>query len=217
MTYGSDGPVRTPPESAMTGLALVLSDDFDPRDAEAARTALGEHLEVGEPKWYARFSADPNLVSIIRLIGDALAWLPLSAAAAVYLSTLAKHAGDATWKSIESRRRNKEVKPLTDVATTLATIASKADGRVQIAVGLNVPDDFWGTCITIQGQDPEEITRKMATFLVHIEALSRVMKAEMEAGRTPLGPAFVEIQEDGSLKVKWRTAKDFEEHERDIP
>ena len=65
------------------GLVLVLSDDFESRDAEAARAALGEHLEVGEPTFFGRFAADPDLVSMIRLIGEAAAELPLSAAATV--------------------------------------------------------------------------------------------------------------------------------------
>ena len=69
--------MRPPPERKITGLTLVLSDDFDPRDAEAARAALSEHLEVGEPTVFGRFAADPHLVSIVRLIGDVTTWLPL--------------------------------------------------------------------------------------------------------------------------------------------
>ena len=144
-------------------------------------------------------------------------WLPLSAAATVYLSTIAKHAGDATWNAMRSLFGRKEVKPLTDVATTLAVTANKVNGEVHIVVRLNVPDDYWGTCIFIRGRNPEEIARKMAAFLVHIEELSMAMQAETEAGRTPLGGAVVEVQDDGSLRVKWRASGDSRERERVIP
>ena len=217
MDYDNDGPIGPSPQRETTGLVLVLSEGFHPNDAEAARRGLRKHLDVDEPTFFARFSADPNLASIIRLIGDVAAWLPLSAAATVYLSTIAKRAGDATWDSMRSLFGRKELKPLADVATTLAETASKVEGEVCILVGLDVPDDFSGTCISIRGRDPAEIAPRMAAFLVHIEELSTVMHAEVEAGRAPLGGAIVEVQEDGNLRVKWRAAADFTEHERFIP
>ena len=61
-----------------------------------------------------------------------------------------------------------------------------------------------------------EIARKMAAFVVHIEELSTVMRAEIEAGRGPLGGAIVEVQQDGSLRVKWRAIADFKDYERII-
>ena len=215
--HHEDRPIRPLPRRETTGLVLVFSEEFSPNDAELVRTRLGDHLEVDEPIFTARFSADPNLVSVIRVIGDVATWLPLSAPVAVYLSTIAKRAGDATWNSMQSLFKRKEVKPLADVATTLAETASRVDGEVYILIGLDIPDDYWGTCISIRGRDPEEIAHKMAAFLIHIEELSTVMRAEVEAGHAPLGGATVEVQSDGSLKVKWRTVANFKEYERVIP
>ena len=217
MDYHTDGPIRPPPERVTTGLALILSEDFRPDGAEVARAELRQHLKVDEPTFVARFSDATNLESFIRVIGDISMWLPLSAAATVYFSTIAKRAGDATWDSMRALLGREKAKPLADVATTLAATASKVNGEVHIFLGLDVPDKYWGTCIFIRGKDPGEIAHKMAAFLVHIESLEAVMRSEIEAGRGPLGGAMVEVQEDGSLRVKWRSTADFKEHERVIP
>ena len=81
----------------MSELKLVLSEKFD---AEAIRAELSEHLEVSEPLGLSLNTVDPP--SVLHLLGDAVAWLPLSAAAAVYLSTLAKTGSrrDMGWSGI---------------------------------------------------------------------------------------------------------------------
>ena len=50
---------------------MTLSEGFHPEDAKAARAGLTEHLKVDEPTFAVRFSADPNLVPFIRVIGHA--------------------------------------------------------------------------------------------------------------------------------------------------
>ena len=98
----------------MSELNLALTYKFA-ANAEAIRAELSEYLKVSEPRSNIAQSVDPP--SFLQLLGDASAWLPLKAAAAVYLSTLAKRAADATWNQlVESLFKSNEVKPLTDVA-----------------------------------------------------------------------------------------------------
>ena len=196
----------------MSELKLALSEKFD---AEAIRAELSEHLKVSEPKFLLFKAVDPP--SVLQLLGDAGAWLPLSAAAAVYLSTLAKRAADATWDRLASLFNSNEVKPLADVAKTLATAANSVDGEVTIAVGLNIPDDHFGTAISIKPGDPEEVARVLASFIVHVEQISKAMRGEVEAGRTPLGGASIELQDDGSLLVSWVARSTHRRHELRIP
>ena len=78
-------------------LKLTFSREFDTGFANSAKAELGAHLEVRGPFFYFQKSADPSLgPQLVQLIGDAGAWLPLGAAATVYLSTLAKRAADAS-------------------------------------------------------------------------------------------------------------------------
>ena len=196
----------------MSELELVLSEKFD---AETIQAELSEHLKVSEPKFLFFKAVDPP--SVLKLLGDALSWLPLKAAAAVYLSALAKRAADATWDGLASLFNSNEVKPLADVAKTLATAADSVDGKVTIVVGLNIPDDHFGTAISIKPGDPEEMVRVLASFIVHVEQISKAMRAEIETGRTPLGAAIIELQDDGSLLVSWVAQADFSRHELRIP
>ena len=100
---------------------------------------------------------------------------------------------------------------------TLAAAADGVDGEVTISVGLNIPDDHFGTAISIMPGDPEEVARVLASFIVHVEQISKVMRAEIEAGRTPLGPAIIKLQDDGSLMVSWVAQADLNRHELRIP
>ena len=43
------------------------------------------------------------------------------------------------------------------------------------------------------------------------------MSKEIDAGRTPLGPATIEMKEDGSLLVRWVTRTDFAHCELRLP
>ena len=200
----------------MAKLSVVVTRGLLSREVETALRVLGQHLEIDGPKRLHRASAAPTLPEYIELIGSAAAWLPLTAAASFYFSTLARHAGDATWQGLRSLFKSKEVEPLADVSNALASIANQTDAKVEIVVGVNVPDKDRGTCVTIQGGDPEEIARKMAAFLVRAEALSKMMRAEADAGRTPLAGAKVEVEEDGSLIVTWYSPEDRKTHERRI-
>lgn len=150
--------------------------------------------------------------------GDASAWLPRKAAATVYLATPTKRAGDATWYRLASLIGSNELKlSFANVAKTLATAADSVDGEVPIVMGLNIPDDHFGTAVSIKPSDPEEEARVPASFIVHGEQISKAMQAEVEAGFTPLGRAIIELQNDGSLLVSWVVQTDFRRHELRIP
>ena len=199
----------------MSELNLALTEKFDPENAAAIRAELSEYLKVGEPRFIIMKSVDPP--SFLQLLGDVSAWVPLTAAATVYLLTLVKRAADATWNRLASRFGSNEIKPLVAVAKTLAAAADSVDGEVAIVMGLNIPDDHFGTAISIKSGDPEEVARVLASFIVHVEQISKAMKVEVEAGRTPLGRAIIELQDDGSLLIRWVAQTDFSRHELKIP
>ena len=196
----------------MSELYLELSEKF--RDEAAGiRDELSKHLKVGRPSIVFRRSADPTLPSFIQLLGGVLAWKVIYPPAKAFLETWGKRAGEATWDKFANRN---EVKPLTDVATALTTAGARVDGEVEITVGLNIPDDRSGTLISVKSSDPEAVARVLAYFVVHVEQLSKAMKAEVAAGRTPFEPAIIERQDDESLVVRWET-QDGRAHELQIP
>ena len=202
----------------MSTLELTLSDRFGTEDADAVCAALSEHLCLGKPRSLFRQSADPNLPSVVQLVGHAAGWSPLKVAATAFFSahiaTLAKRAGDATSDGIATRLKNKEARPLADVATTLTETANRPGGKAEIVVGLNTPGDHFCTGVRITEDTPAAVAFKLAAFVVHATSLEEMMLAETAAGNAPCGQVTVEVQVDGSLLVKWRSQPDFKEHER---
>ena len=201
----------------MSELSLEMSEKFDKDDAEFIRSELNQYLMVSEPSIVFRRSADPSLTSFIELVGNVYAWLPIKEAATVFLSRLAYLAAGATWDSLASLLKSKKVKPLKDVAETLAKVADRIDGEVMYRLGLKIPHDDVSTEIWTEAHNPEELERVLASFVVNVEELSIAMKAEIDADRTPLlRHAMAELQDDESLLVKWQT-KDLSHCELRIP
>ena len=199
----------------MSELKLTVTERFQPENVAAIRAGLSKHLRVSEPVTIYLRSDDPP--SFLRLLGDFAAWLPLAAPATVYLSTLAKHAADATWNKLAAVFKNNDAKPVVDVANTLANAVEKVGRDVSIFIGINIPDDRFGTAIPINSDDPKKIAYLLASFAVRAEEISKAMQAEVEAGRGPFGNATIELQEDGSLLIRWVSQADYKVRELRIP
>ena len=79
----------------MSEMSLVLSETFTAEDAASIRAELGRRLQVGKPVSLRQRSIDPP--SVIQLLGEAAAWLPLVVAATAFaksfFGTLGKKSG----------------------------------------------------------------------------------------------------------------------------
>lgn len=199
----------------MSELSLRLSERFTAEDASSIRTALGRHLRVGNPGSVVRQSIDPP--QLIQLVGDAVAWLPLAGPATVFLSTLAKKAAEAVWDSTARRFGERELKPLTDVAEALVAAADRVDGRVMIGLGLKIPADPFDVEIWTDSQDPVEVARMLAAFVVHRKKIANTVTAALEGGQKSVGPFHAELEQDGSVTIRWRSVSDFKDYEEHIP
>ena len=188
----------------MAELSLVLSERLGDAELDSLLAELRVHLSVGEPRYLLRKSADPNLASVIQLVGSVLAWLPLSAAATAYFASLGKHAGDATWNRLTRSRRREEAKPVSELATALAKATDRMGSNTEVVIGLDVPDGPWGTKITIKNPGPEEVARVLGAFVAHVEQLAKEVQAAVDEGGQPRGPVVVELDSNGDLVATWR-------------
>lgn len=202
----------------MSELNLEVSERFTERDANSIRTALSQHLQVSKPVFLFRRSIDP--LSTILLLGAVAAWQILVKPAAdfrtAYAKQLGKRAADRTadkWRWF----KNKDVKPLADTATALVDAAGRVGGEVRIGAGLNIPDDHFGTVIWMESRDPVEVARMLSAFIVRAEKIAHIMQTEIDRGREPFGPAIIELQEDGSVTIRWKSASDFKACEEHVP
>ena len=204
----------------MPALELTVTEQIDAQQAQRLATALRRHLNVDGPFTFFRKGADPAAIpQYIQLIGDLVWWLPLLVPAKwflkSYLETLGPMAAHATRDGLAALFKKEEVKPLADVATALADARDASSGRIEIVVGLNIPDPHFGTALHITANSAEEIAHALAVFVTHANELSTIMKAEVAAGRAPLGRALITLEKDGGLTIRWR-CKDFADHEKRI-
>ena len=201
--------------SQVDPISLTVPREMPPSEAADMVTALRVHICVDDARWRLQKSADPGSDLVIQLIGNLAAWLPLSAAATVFLTTIAKRAGDATWDAIANVFKTKEVRPLAEVATTLGNALEKAGPGTQLIVGLSIPEPNWGTVLLISETDPLKIATKLAEFVSLSNKISMAMEAEVAAGRAPLGRAQISIEDDGAV-IRWVSQRDFARHEKRI-
>ena len=201
----------------MPQLELTVTERIDTQQAQGLATELRRHFEVDGPYTRVRKGADPSAISqFIQLLGP-LAPYPAKWFLKSYLETLGPIAANATRDRLAALFKKEEVKPLAEVATALAKAREGSSGRVEIVVGLDIPDPHFGTALHITANSAEEIAYALAAFVTRASDLSTKMKAEVEAGRAPLGRAIITLDEDGGLTVRWRSQKDFSEHEKRIP
>ena len=188
----------------MSKLNLVLKGNFDEDVIKTVHTRLNEHLKVGKPKSYLTESADQVLIYAIELIGDFAFWLPLGAAATVYISRLSARAADATLDGLASLFKDKKLKPIVNISTALATVANSVDGEVEIAFTINFAVNQFGTAKPCKARDPEDVARVLSSLVANAEQLSEATQSVIdELHGSPPGGVNVQLQDDGSWLITW--------------
>ena len=138
----------------MPQLELTVTERIDTQQAQGLATELRRHFEVDGPYTRVRKGADPSAISqFIQLLGPLAPWLVLLLPAKwflkSYLETLGPIAANATRDRLAALFKKEEVKPLAEVATALAKAREGSSGRVEIVVGLGIPDPDFGTALHI--------------------------------------------------------------------
>ena len=129
---------------------------------------------------------------------------------------LGQRAADASWDAAQKLFERNEIKPLADVATALAQIKRALGDTTEIIVGLNIPEQNWGTVLIIREDDPVKIAYALARFIDAAENISVEMKKEVAAGRAPLGRAEITLEANGDVLIRWQSQADFSRHEKRI-
>ena len=195
----------------MSEVKLTVSEKFTPEDAESIRSRLGCHLPVGTTQRIHRASFDPP--SLIQLLGAVEAWQILEIPALAFVTwfsiTIAKKAGEATWDRFSDQKNNKDIEPLVAVVTTLVEATPRGDGEVHIGIGLNIPDNFYGTVIWTDSCDPIQVARNLSVLVVNAKKIARTAQAEIEHGNKPVGSFVIELENDGSMTIRWTDHADF--------
>ena len=186
----------------MSELQIQLTEEFPDQAAEQLKQGLGKYLPAGELRRYMRLSG--GLEPIIRLLGDLVVWAPITAAATAYFTRLAFRAADETWDKITGGSNSKEVERLAAAVDELAKAVERVGGRATVAFGLPIPDDHFGTTISMEYGDREELARALALFVIHAGKIEKAMLAEVDAGRVPAAGAQIVFETDERASIRWQ-------------
>lgn len=204
----------------MEAIKLVLTEAFLFRkeDAQAIRDALSLSVPVSEPSWHVRCSIDPP--QFIELLGSVDTWEILKPAAQAFLlafgGALGKKAADSTaeaiqnkWRRMVKKRQDKHLSSLNNLATTLKSISDRSDREVGIEIGLNIPDDVYGTTLSTHAKDPVEFIRVLSIFIVNAEKIYAGLRSALDnENAQPVGWICIKLEDNGSIILRWRSDRD---------
>ena len=198
-------------------LRLLVTDDI-PATTQRGLIDAWQDFGALEPAGVISLrSADPP--SFIQIMGEAVQWLsPLKVAATVFLSQLAKDAASDVYKNkakIAQALAQIGAAPLRLVAESLKRVRDESPRQPRIVLGLSIPDDYFGTALSITDHSEEEVAYLIAGFVMRAEVIQQLVQAEVDAGRPPLGRVQV-MCSDGGFKLVWMDQQSVE-HQRGIP
>lgn len=154
------------------------------------------------------------------LIADSSWWSSgLMAMAGLYVAELVKEAAKETWKN-----RTKAVAAI--VGTTdkvkkfaegIVRLKRRLPKRTSVVLALSVPNDYFGAKLSIVSDNTGALATEIALFVSHIPALNELIHSEgLDAGRASTG-IFLELLDNGDLKVFWFDRISNERNFRFIP
>ncbi len=124
---------------------------------------------------------------------------------------------DISWDEAEHALARSDCAPLARIAGAL-TIAKETIARpASIIVGLNIPNDRFGTVVVIDDRRPVKIAYAIARFVSRAAEIATVIQRAVVTGETPRGPALLSFGDDGSVLIRWNSRADMRPHEARLP
>jgi len=181
---------------------VVVSSDF-PKKSEIIskiEECIGE-VQVSEVRL---LSADQNY--LLQLLLDAATWTNLlKVVATVFLSRVAQLAADDLWKlkkRIFSRLWESPNNPISKLAEILAQIKQQ-DPRVEIRLGLPLPDRHSGVLLRVEGSDDPEIAQLIVELAAAAPTIEEEVKGISQADGWPLTGIHLSMSADGTFTAFW--------------
>lgn len=174
------------------------TDDIGLDNRDQLVEDLSASIKIGEIR-ETHFRGADGLPSYIQLIGNWQAWVPIVAAATVFLKKIAERAADDAYPILKTGAQ--------DVFHLFVEALSRARGRAddipQIIVALDVPDDYFGTSLSISTSTEIDAAVLLANFVAQSQKIHRAVQAEVDNGARPVGGFKLAALEDGRFEVTW--------------
>lgn len=199
----------------MATLHLMLSEGFDPAGAETLAVALRPIITTETPEIVCRRTdKDAPLRQFIHAVAQCQLWHEaLGASAAIFVNRLGTRAFDIAWDEADHLLAWPDVAPLARMAMAFALAKESLAQGSSLVIGLNIPNDRFGTVVVTEDSRPVKIAYRIARFVVQAERISQIIQRAMATGETPRGPALLTFGDDGGVRITWNSRADMRGHE----
>ncbi len=184
---------------------LIVTLDVPEEAREALKAEAAPVLRIDDGREVVLLSADPP--SFIRVLADAIDWtLPLKAAAGVFLSQLAKNMADDLWKNkadIAKAMGSAAAFPIRKLLGAFEKAREISRKSTTFAVGVPVPDDYFGATVTVPMNSTEDSAVTLAIFVHHAQEIEHTLQQHLSGGHKIVGPVQVRSEPNGSVLLVW--------------
>jgi hypothetical protein len=153
----------------------------------------------------------------IQLMGEAIDWLPLKIAATVFLSRLAQELASDAYRhkaSVAKLLGETACAPIRVAAGGLVRARLDTPGQPGVVLGLSIPDDFFGTALSLDATSEEATAVLLTRFIASAQSIEDTIKAEVATGQRPMGRVMVIPVATGGFTLTWldHSLKHHEKH-----
>lgn len=201
----------------MSTLHLTLSEAFSSQAADSLMRALDPHIKVETPEIYLR-TPPSQAPQFIHAVGKWQLWeQSLGSFAADFVRRLGYRPTTIAWTDAARLLNDESIRPLAAVASALIAVKRAVKEPATIIVGLNIPNDRFGTVVVIDDDEAVKVAYGIARFVDRAREISTVISRAVAIGETPRGPALLSFEEDGGVTIRWASRADLREHEQRLP
>ena len=205
-----------------TALILETSQDIPEEIRKKLTSDLTPIFHIKDRE--SAITKSPDSPTFIQIIGEVAQWItPLKATVISFLyhvsKQIAKRVADDIWDhKAEILKILKEAtfSPMRQIAQAFLKLKKNFPKKIEITVGLPIPEEYFGTVFTFKANDEVEIIWYLANFINKVEEIDKAMQLEVKKGNKPLGRAFLTLQPNGSFIVRWKDQKEMKKHELQI-
>ena len=167
-----------------------------------------------------------GIPELIQIVLDAVEWIsPLKAAAAFFIfhlgrflssfeKKLGEKAAETAWENreeIKEKLKETAAKPLGLVASAIARAKRSSSNQTYVRIGLPIPNDYFATLLSVDGDDEVSIAVTIAFFVLKAEEIEETIKRESRE-KGIAGGVKLHLEPGGSFVAQWDD-EDFGYHE----
>ena len=189
-------------------MELTLSESSTPAIATVLVSDLRPYAEISQSVYHTRSAIGPP--ALFQLMATVSEWAALAFATG-FVAKLGQMSAEKLVAEVKTHFSSDG--KATPLAVALKKVKDTAGTNSNVMIGIQYPDDFWGTTLSIKGQSLEEIEIEVSVFLASVEVIYEGLKVEIDAGKAPLGRIKIFVEEQGcSIRVHWMD-QSFQNHE----